>query len=194
MSSVLFGVAADAAAGTAATSGLLGTAGGFAWGQTLTTLGLGATALSAVAGGGASAGALQANAKLAEQQALYAEDKAQRDKASEQRESARQLELLRQQQRQDRGRRMAQWGASGVQAAGSPLRVMEGVNAMEDRNAAVLLSGSAARQRNILYGGQAEAAASRSGASLLRSRASSAGTTGWLSGLSTLALGSRYYG
>ncbi len=187
-----------ASAMTTGTASALSAAGmvpsAFSWGSALTTLGLGASALSSIAGGYAQSEALRSNAAMAEQQALYAEDKAARDSAAEKREAGRQMEVLRQQQRQERGRRMAAWGASGVQMSGSPLRVMEGIDATQDRDVAVLLTGSLARRQNILYSGRAEARASRAQASLYRSQAGTAVSGGWLKGLSTLALGSQYYG
>ena len=194
----LFGQAGTAAtatsAATAATSGAFGTAGAFGWAQTMSTLGLGATALSAVGGGRAASDAYKANAKAQEQQALYAEDQALRNEAAEKRETADQLSELRREQRQERGRRMAAWGASGVQMAGSPLKVMESLDYQDSEDAATLLTGSLARRQNILYAGRSSALSARQQGSIYRMQASSSAAGGYWKGLSTLALGGRYYG
>lgn len=191
-SAILWG--AKAVGEKAATSGLFGAAGKFAIGQTFTTLGLGAGALSAIGGGVAASQAQKANAKMQEQQALYTEDQTLRNEAAERREAERDLELLRKEQRQERGRRMAAWGDSGVQAAGTPLKVMEALDYSDAGDAATLLTGSLARRQNILYAGRADALRSRQEAAMSRRNASSAASGGYWSGLSTLGMGSKYYG
>jgi hypothetical protein len=189
------GMANAMSTGTAAALSSAGMTGAAGWtlGDTLTTLGLGASALSAVGGGLAGAEAQRNNARMAEQQGLYAEDQALRNEEAEKREAGRQLEILRGQQRRERGMRLAAWGASGVQTAGSPLRVMESLDYGTDRNAAILLAGSLARRQSVLYGGRSGTVQAGQDAAVSRAAASGSSSSGYWRGLSTLALGGRYY-
>lgn len=190
-SAVLFGT--EAIGKQVATGGLFGIGGAFDWGRTMTSIGLGSSVLTSVMGADAEAEALAYNARVQEQQALYTEDAAERNAMAEKRESDRQYEVLREQQRRERGQRLANWAKSGTAMAGSPFSVLSAADWMDDRDAQVLVSGSRSRVANALYNGAAEASGLRMGAAGDRGRVSSTRNMGYWKGASTLALGSRYY-
>ncbi len=115
---LLFGAAASGT--TAATAGLLGSAGAFGWAQTLSTLGTAFGALSAVQGARSQAASDSYNAQLQERNAQIARQNAEAEASREKR-----LAMLRM------GTLRANAGASGGGVAGSALDLLSD-NALED--------------------------------------------------------------
>lgn len=124
---ILFGMAANAAAGTAATSGLIGTGGAFSMGTTLGTLGaLGGAvgAAGALASGQQQKAASEYNAKVATANAEAARQAA----ADAEDEHRRKASNLLSSQR-------AAFAAAGVDLEGSPLEIMSATAAQAERDA-----------------------------------------------------------
>lgn len=148
---LLFGAAANAAAGTAATTGLLGSAGAFSAGTALASAGSVIGALGAIGQGRAASDAANYNARLAEMEAA-SKERAQRDA------SQRQLSGIR-----------ASIGKSGATSAGTPLLVLADSAANAEIDALNTRYGGAL-QSSIYRAGGADARRAgtiRAGASLL---------------------------
>lgn len=190
MGSILLGAAATAT--EAATAGLFGSGGAFAIGQTVSTLGLGASVLGTVASTNSQNKGLEYNAKIQEQNALLADDAAKRNVALEKRENERELELLRKQQKRERGQRVADIAASGLSLSGSPLSVLTSQDWLDKEEQNSLIVSSNQRQRNMLYQSRTAQNASLNSANSSRMQTSNAGY--WGAAGTLLSKGSKAYG
>ncbi|TQV80770.1 hypothetical protein [Denitrobaculum tricleocarpae] len=129
-------------------------------------------ALGAIQEARASSAASEFNAKIADNNAIIAEQNAAADETRQRRAAGRQAAASR-----------AAIGAAGVTLEGSPMEVLED-QALEAELDAL----------NIRYGGRLQASNYRSQAQLDRSAARSARTQGFLSAGSTLLRGAAQFG
>ncbi len=136
LEAILFGAAANAATGAAATAGLLGTGGAFSLGSALSAVG---TGLSVVSG----FQQMQAGKEAAQQQYETTANQVRENARLTEREAQQELKAADQARRQQK----IAYLSSGVSLSGSPLLVMEETRRRGIENAAeVQASGRAANK------------------------------------------------
>lgn len=163
---ILLGAAA-VPGGAAATSGLFGVGGAFAFGQTAMTLGTAFSAISAISSGNAAKASGNYNAALYERNAQIAQQQAAVDEARQ-----RRLATMR------AGSNRAAVGASGIQVDGSPLDILESNAAQEELDALM-----------IRWNGQNAADSARASGALARAQGENAQRAGYMQAGSAILLG-----
>lgn len=157
----LLTVAVDAHAGPAVVAFMA------TYGSTIAAVGTAISAVSAISGGMAARDSAKYNAQVAENNAIASRQQAAANAEQQQRQARLQI-----------GQMEANYSASGVSLEGSPLEILE----QSARN-------SEMDRLNIIYGGELRASGYGNEASLNRSRASNAMTTGYLKAGSALMSG-----
>lgn len=186
---------AEGTASTAATTGLIGTAGNFAWMPTLSTLGTALSAGSLVAGGFAQGGAADSNASAATAAALAEEDAAARNAFALERKSRIEAEQIKDQQQRNKAKRAVSWGKSGVTMAGSPIEVEAGAAYMDELALTQTLQGNKLEVDSVYYTAAQRAAKLRQQAALDTYMGGTYRTGGVLAGAGTLLTqGAKRYG
>jgi hypothetical protein len=196
---MLYGSAGTAAtattAATAATTGLIGAGGSFAWMPALSTLGVGLTAGSLVAGGFAQGGVADSNSDAATAAALAEEDAAARNAFALERKNRIEAEQIKDQQQRLKSKRAVAWGKSGVTMAGSPLEVETGAAYLDELALTQTLQGNRMAVDDIYYTAAQRSTKLRQQASLDSYMGGTYRTGGVLSGAGTLlTMGAKRYG